>query len=396
MRPLAAITLAALLALVTLASAASAPPVIPVAGLSAGAVQPLATLRTSDGGAILVARLAQTPTAAQGRIVVVRLLADGAPDLSYGTEGLVQLPLDARALPTALAVSPLRGDAWVGAGVGHGGAGAIVALDANGALRRAFGSHGILDLPAADAGGPAALDWSAGRLFVAAGTSPCRGCRLSALSDVTGRPLHQTTLAPAALGPAGCGASVSSAAFVGSGREMLATDAAKHGCVGTLVSLGANLVPAGGPGQGPPGSAGALVADGGGASWGCIASASPAGVQISSYSGMSVSAPASAPGGSLVALAPIAQRACGALIATRSGGVVAQMASGDRAAVTARVPAGVAPSAIFRCHQHLLVIGVQGASGRRTAVVLPFAVRRGASSAALTTGCGADQQPGTS
>src|SRR5579862_1439558 len=195
MRALARIVLASvLLGAAALAGAATTPLLIPIGGLAGGSVQPLIALRTADGGAILLARVASSSTAATGRLVVARLEADGALDLGYGSEGLVALPLDPRAVPTALAVDPAHGDSWIGASIGRGGPGVIVRLGAYGQLAHQFGSGGVLALPAADAGGPAALDWRSDRLLIAAGVSPCRGCALSVRSAITGHVIRSAGL----------------------------------------------------------------------------------------------------------------------------------------------------------------------------------------------------------
>lgn len=366
--------------------AAGAPLVIPIAGLSGGDVQVVQTLRTADGGAILLARLASSAGSSQGRVLVARLQADGALDLAYATSGIATLPVDGRALPTALAINPVRGDAWIGVSVGHGGAGQIVGLDAQGGLLRSFGSRGILALAPAESGGPAALDWRSDLLLIAAGASPCRGCVLSIRSAVTGHEAHSVTLSPRSLGGTQCGAMVATAVFAATGRETVTTETSRHGCASSLLALGGDLRPVSGAAT-VAGASTSLAIDGGGAQWGCIGTAGSGGVRISAYSGSSVSQPAAAPAGSLLALAPIARGACAGLIEAKGGDVVAQMASGERSAVTDRVPSGVAASAIFRCHQHLLVVGSTGSPGHRAAVVLAVAVRRGGASAAAGTGC---------
>jgi len=373
------------LALGVFAQAAGAP-VIPIAGIAGGDVRVVATLRTADGGAILLARVASSPGDAQGRVIVARLEADGSLDLAYGDAGLVTLPVGAGALPTALAVEPARGDAWIGLSTGHSGAGMIVALDTHGRPASAFGAHGILTLAGGDAGGPLALDWRANRLLLAAGTSPCRGCRLSVRDAIRGTALRTATLARGALGPPGCSTAVGGAVFTAADRETVTTDATGDGCASVILTLGPALEPLG-RGAAVAGARTSLATAGGGSSWGCLATAGPGGVRISAYAGSRTSAPAAAPPGTVLALAPIAEGACAALIGERGGGIVAQMAAGDRRTLTDRVPAGVAPAALFRCHQHLLVVGTAGAAGHRSAVVLPVTVRRGAASIAVSTGC---------
>jgi hypothetical protein len=58
------------------------------------------------------------------------------------------------------------------------------------------------------------------------------------------------------------------------------------------------------------------------------------------------------------------------------------------------IRAPLVPMAMFRCHEHLLVLGASGPAARETAVIVPVPITRGpfaASAAARSTsatGCG--------
>ena len=367
---------------------------VPIAGLDGRAVAIAGSLRTSDGGAIVVARVGRSAAARDGQIVVARLESDGALDLAYGTEGLVSLTSGPLA-PTALAIDPRTGAAWIGARSGRRGPGEIIALDGAGRAERGFGRRGILRLPARDDGGPLALAWSVGALFVAAGESPCAGCQLGLRVPRSGRPLAAVALPAADVAPSGChGTSVSGAAFVGSRLALATSVTGGRGCAGTILQLGhslALLAPAPAAAALPPGRS-TTVAGADGST--CAASSAPRGVAIRPLGARPTIRSTLAPAGRLLALVALGPDACAALIAGGRGATVAQMQASERHAVTDRVPRDVTALAMFRCNQHLLVLGTTASSGERSAVILPVPVRRGpfarsaAIAAAPTTGCG--------
>jgi hypothetical protein len=368
--------------------AKAAAPAVPITGLSGPNIEAAGALRTNDGGAILVVRIADAPGSARGRMITSRLLADGALSLAYGTDGTSTLPVDTRLRPTAVAIDPRTGDTWVGARIGDTGTGEIIAVDGNGHRRTRFGTGGVLHLPPADAGGPVALAWSPRALLIAAGRAPCRGCAISLRDPGTGRRIAAAQLSIAQLSPTACyAAAVASAVFLNADTEAVTTSTgAGRGCATSTLALDRNLVLAGSNGPPPPAltsdpAATTSVIAASGTS-GCIAGIDPTGIAISSYAPGSTSMSATAPAGKLVALVPIASGSCAALIKTsRRGGTVAQMSAGNRHALTNKLAASIAPLAMFRCHRHLLVIGARRAQGQETGVIVPIPVRRGMAAA---------------
>jgi hypothetical protein len=375
-------------------AALAGPIEVPIPGLSGGLVQVAGAERTAGGGGVIAARITSGPGAQRGALTVARVQADGAVNLAYGTLGIAQPPVDARLAPTALTVDP-SGAAWIGAQLGSGGAGEVIALDATGAPLRAFGTAGVLRLPAADQGGPVALALSGGRLLIAAGTVPCHGCQLSIRDANTGRVQRSVTLPAATLAPAPCRAAVTGAAFAGR-AVLLSTATRGKGCSARIAALGAALQPP--SPDSPPAPqlsypnarSSMLVPDG--SRW-CLSASGEAHVNLLSQTQSGRWTAAAGPAGALVALVPLGPGACAALIRTaRSGALVAQMSAGGPA-VTSRVPGGLAPLGMFRCNAHLLVIAAVDRG--RSAVIVPVAIRRGAfahtasaaSARTLSTGC---------
>lgn len=378
--------IAALVAVMAGGALAGAVVKVPVPGLSGRSLAIAGALRTADGGGIIAARSGRNVT-------VARVQADGAVDLAYGTLGLVTPAAGAGASPTALAIDPASGAAWVGA---VGGAarrsGAVIALDGSGAPQRRFGPSGARGLPTGT-GGPATLAWFGGRLLVAAGTLPCRGCVVSLLNATTGHVERSAALPADALAPLGCHPAVTSAAFDRVG-PLVSTSASGRGCAAAVVQLSWNLRPAGpyappAPQIGDSRARSALIVANNRSF--CLSASGPSSVLLSAGRRW---APASAPMGKVLSLVPLGPGACAALITTQHGGVVAQMATGERRTLVKHVPSGVAPLAMFRCNHHLLIVGASVSGSRRIAVIVPVAVARGsfaavhkASAARVTTGC---------
>lgn len=115
---------------------------VPIPGLAGSAIETAGALRTNDGGAVLAAKIRDRTGSSRGRIVTARLLADGALNLAYGSEGVSTIHVDPRLQLTALAIDPASGDAWIGARVGKAGPAEILAVDDRGDLRKSFGAHG--------------------------------------------------------------------------------------------------------------------------------------------------------------------------------------------------------------------------------------------------------------
>ncbi|MEA2191806.1 MAG: hypothetical protein QOI73_1927, partial [Solirubrobacteraceae bacterium] len=166
-RPIAAIAATALLGLA--ADAGAAMRTIDVPGVAGRSVEIAAAGRLADGGAIVAATV--TPRGRQRpRIVVMRLRHDGLIDRSFGDAGVVTAQLergDGRggSRSTSVAVDAAGGRSWIGAAIGTGGSGAVLALDAHGRRARGFGSQAVLRL--GDAGAPSALAFGGGRLAIA-------------------------------------------------------------------------------------------------------------------------------------------------------------------------------------------------------------------------------------
>lgn len=375
-RHLTGVVIACVVALAgPLALAASAGPIeVPIPGLSGGVIQVAGALRTADGGGVIAARIS-TPGAQTGALTIARVQADGAVNLAYGTLGIAHVHASPVLEATALAVDP-SGAAWIGVRFGADGPGEVIALDASGARVPTFGSEGVLRLPAADRGGPVALAVSDGRLLIAAGTAPCRGCSISVRDASTGRLLRRVTLSAATLAPARCAASVTGAALTAQSSVLLSTAVRGNRCAAQIVALAKTLTP-------PVNSSAPSLADTAarssmlvpdGASW-CLAATDTKHVNLLA-SGRGRWTSAAAPAGTLVALAQLGTGACAALIRTsRPGAVVAQMGAGNGRVSADTIPSSLTPLGMFRCNQHLLVIA--GAAGDRTAVIVPVAVRRG-------------------
>jgi hypothetical protein len=380
-----------------LAGALAGAVLVPIAGLEGGKVTIAGSLRTSDGGAIVVARVGRSAAARKGSIVVARLESDGALDLAYGTEGLTTLQADPRLEPTALAIDPATGAAWIGASDGARGRGEVIALNGAGAAARAFGRRGVLKLPARDDGGPVALAWRAGALLLAAGSAPCGGCQLALRQPGSGRVLASATLPALDVAPVRCrGAGITGAVFALEGPSLSTSGGRGRRCTATILRLGRTLrvlAPPAWVGTLPAGHATELAGTG---SSTCAASSGSAATAIRPVSAGATVRATLAPAGRLLALVSLGQGACAALVAGRGGADVEQMQAGARRAVSDRVARDVAAQSMFRCNQHLLVLGTVAGGGRRTAVILPVPVRRGpfarASAAALaappSTGCG--------
>jgi hypothetical protein len=94
---------------------------------------------------------------------------------------------------------------------------------------------------------------------------------------------------------------------------------------------------------------------------------------------------ARAPAGRVIAVTPLGDGACAALIMPRGypTALVIQARKRQALASSYAIPTDVAPLGMFRCHQHLLVIGER----RHTAVVVVVPVRAGPHAAAASAGC---------
>jgi hypothetical protein len=378
-RPIAAIAATALLGLA--ADAGAAMRTIDVPGVAGRSVEIAAAGRLADGGAIVAATV--TPQGRQRpRIVVMRLRHDGLIDRSWGDAGVVSAQL-ARgggrggSRSTSVAVDAAGGRSWIGAAIGTGGAGAVLALDAHGRRARGFGSQAVLRL--GDAGAPSALAFGGGRLAIAAARGTCAGCEVVLVDAAGGARRAEAALAPVA-GAAPCaGARLDSLATSSGGRLALAGTGGS--CPARIVVRDGALGPLG---EWDPGDAAQrVVVAAAGAPLELCAGVQRAGavsvVRVGAQpSGPALPRPSWAPvAGSLAGVVSLGDGACGALL-LRPGGParVLQASNGDAAPAIAVVPAGLRAGAIYHCRRHLLVVGTRRRDGLTRASVAVTAIVR--------------------
>jgi hypothetical protein len=377
---------------------ASGPPVFDIPGLAGGRIEVAGVSRLDDGGAVIAASISSHPRGANSRLVIVRLRLDGTVDLGYGTLGLSIPGVGSDVRATSLAIDPRTGAAWIGIAQGARRRAAIVALDGSGHRVRRFGRGGVQPLGAGAAtGGPVVLAWRGGELLAASGNQPCRGCTISILNASSGALLKSERLS-SAQGVAGACATKAITSAVFEGRSALLTAATVGpGCGVEVLTLQP-------PATTRPGSAavlatlpfgnavttGALAAFRGSV---CLAGSGKSTSELGPLStGGTVHAPTQGPSGKLTAVVALGRRACATLIANRTGGLVLQAAGGQRHPTIDRIPRSVIPLGMFRCHQHLLVIGARRNRFGSNGVVVAIPVRRGpqanrAAAASAATGC---------
>jgi hypothetical protein len=372
---------------------------IPIPGIAGPTIGLPGALRTNDGGAIVLAEVRRHPWSSTGTALMARIDAGGTLALGYGYEGVARLTVGPAVIPTALAINPNNGDAWIG--TADGGRSEIFAIDKTGQRQLVFGDHGFVMLPAVDGGGVRALAWWRGEILVAAGADGgCAGCALLLLNATSGRLIAAATLTtddvggPTCAGPVG----VTSVALRHSNEFLAATEVADPGrCTASLLELDNQLVPLGSytptplrlPAQ-PLRSV--VVTSQPGAM--CAAGSGPAGIDIWPLGATQSTQVASGGSAKLVATVALGGGGCGALLqrGPRSADVT-QTGSNSSATTITPLPAGLAPLAMFRCHQHLLVIAASGSAGHETAMIEPVPITRGPFAAAasarstMTTGC---------
>ena len=339
-------------------------PIFPIPGLAGRSISVGGVARTSTGGAIIAAT--ENAGTSTQRVAIARLNVDGTVDLAYGARGITQAGLGAGAEATAVAINPASGGAWVGVRT-PSGASEIVALDGAGNRVATFGSGGVVRLARALQSGPRALAWRSGELLVAAGTSPCAGCRIAQLDASTGRTSASQQLSWSTPCPV---RSVTSAVFTTSGNAMF----------GTTARCGAPIMALHGPqGLSVPATRATMVA-GSGARL-CEAEVLPGAIDVAAAGTHGVHAPA----GRLIGLTSLGGGACAALIypARSRHAVVVQTGPGSGpAASSTPLPGAIQPLAISRCNQHLLVIGDEPSGGTRRGAVAVVPVREGPHAAA--------------
>jgi len=368
--------------------------IVPIPGVDGPSIRLVAALRTEDGGAILVAWIRPAHASGTGTTLTARLDAEGRLELGYGYEGVAALPLGPTVIPAALAVDPATGEAWIGAM--DGTRAEIIAVSSTGQEQPGFGRRGVVDLPAVDDGGVRALAWRSGELLVAAGArGRCTGCVLTVLKGSSGAPVARTTITPAAT----CTGAVADTrvALTNANGALVATSVPNPAaCTPAVLAFDDRLVPTGSkplphlPAQALRSLV--LTPESGGT---CVAGTGPAGISVWPLGARRSSLLVSGASARLIALVPLGGGACGALLArARRSGEVAQTAPSSSAPSTSVVPASLAPLAMFRCHQHLLVIAADGPVGDQAAVIVPirigrgpFAAATGASRSMPSTGC---------
>ena len=412
------------------ADAGAAMRVVDVPGVSGRSVQIAAAGRLADGGAIVAGTL--TPSGgrrrARPRIVVVRLRHDGLIDASFGESGVVTAQLargDGRAgsRATSVAVDPARGRSWVGAAVGGNEAGAVLALDSRGRRVTRFGTGSVVRFDG-DATAPVALAYGGGRLAAAATRRPCRGCQVLLLDPGTGARRGQQALAPVPDVNAGrCpGAVLGSLALAGASRIVLGGSGGAA-TAGAAAAGGAGAAAGAGAARGAAAAAGAAAAGGAAAGDACSArlvvrdgSLRPVAVQdpgddasrtVVAAAGppldlcvgieargaarlVRVAAGAQGPAatalpkrtwtpvaGTLAGVVPLGDRACGALL-RRAGkpAFVLQASNGSGKPSVTEAPAGLRAGAIYRCKQHVLVVGTRRRGGVDRASVAVTSIAR--------------------
>ncbi len=367
---------------------------VPIPGIAGPVIRIPGALRTSDGGAIVLVGIGRRRSSIVGTSLMARVDSDGTLDLGYGYEGIASITSKPAALPTALAINPQTGNAWIG--TTEGARSEILAIESAGKLAPGFGDHGHLLLPAVASGGVRALAWEHGKVLVAAGSSvDCAGCALTLLNATSGRPIAFATLTNEALGGSTCtdSVAVTSAAFAEPDELLVASQAADPHCSASLVELNDKLAPLrSGALSEPTGQPlrSVMVSSEPGAT--CVGGSGPAGIDTWPLGATRSTRVVSGASVRLVALVSIGGGGCGALIQSPGSAEVAQTDSNATAALT-RIPKALAPLALFRCREHLLVLAASSIAGRQTAVIVPIPITQGplaavsAARASLTTGC---------
>jgi hypothetical protein len=363
--------------------------VVDVPGVAGRSVQISAAGRLADGGAIVAGTVTPDRKGARARIVVMRLRHDGLVDRDFGTAGVVDAQLargsgGSGSRATAVAVDPARGRAWIGAAVGRTNVGAVLALDGRGHRVKGFGSDAIVRLKG-DASAPTALAFGSDRLAVAATTQPCAGCQVLVLDPASGARRALSALAPVAGDAAGCPqARLDSLALPGTDRLVLGGSGGAT-CATRIVVRDGALAPvsvwdAGGAPQRVVVTAAGSPLDL------CVGIQSAGAVRLARVpAGLSGAEPVAIPGptyapvpGSLGGVVPLGDGACGALLLHEGkAATVLQASSGDAHPAITTLPTGLRAGAIYRCNQHVLVVGTRRSNGtERASVAVTMITRR--------------------
>jgi hypothetical protein len=165
---------------------------------------------------------------------------------------------------------------------------------------------------------------------------------------------------------------VTSAAFTPDGGGEFGTAAVGPGCSASLVSYAPPAVPSAQPTL--FGGVFPLIDLAGQGRDLCLTASGPSKTLLGT---------ATAPAGRLIAATPLGDGACAALIKPHGypAAMVLQARKGQHLANSYAIPRTVAPLGLFRCHQHLLVVGRRG----RNAVVVVVPVTAGPHASAAST-----------
>jgi hypothetical protein len=357
-------------------AAAQDPLVLEIPGLSAPRISVAGVQRLDDGGALIAATLSRRRASGRSRIALVRMLSDGSPDLAYGTLGISTPPIgDAEA--TALAVNPATAEAWIGLIGRRGDRGEIAAFDGLGRPVTRFGYDGLVGLRS---GAPQAIAWRPGQLFVAMGHASCQGCTVALVNATDGVMGRKRQLAAGMLvaGSAPCTArSISDALFTLGGNVRLAVDAAGPGCAAGVDQASPAKLIATGTGLSVVAALGSTVRSDVLGAFGaqtCVGGTGSRGTAFGSLdSHDTVRTAFRGSSGEIVSVVALGHGACAILVRARGGGVVLQATPRQRVAREA-VPRSIEPLGMFRCHQHMLIIG---SSARGAGEVFVVPVSRG-------------------
>jgi hypothetical protein len=289
---------------------------------------------------------------------------------------------------TSVAVDPATGRSWIGASLGARRAGAVVALHGHGRRLTHFGSNAVVRFDG-DATAPTALAYDGRRLVVAATSRPCSGCQVLLLDPASGARRGKLALAPVPDADAGrCpGAVLGSLALVGANRLVLGGSGGSgaDACPARLVVRDGLLRPIAiwDPGDGAQRT---VVTEAGPPLDLCVGIERDGAVRLVRVAaGAAGPAPVTLPNptwtpvaGTLAGVIPLGDHACGALLLSAGKPARVVQASNDDAkpAVT-EVPAGLRAGAIYRCKQHVLVVGTRhiGGGDRASVAVSPITRR---------------------
>jgi hypothetical protein len=377
-----AVGLALVLSAVFAQPAGAAIRVVALPGFSGPQVSAAAAARTQDGGAVV----AVTVPGPHGAVAaaVMRLRHDGTLDRSFGRRGITPL---ASVAGGEHAVAVAHDGHRIALATDSSGGGRVRMFSMRGRPVRSFGRRAAVTFDSPNAG-PVAVAVAAGRVVVAGGALPCRGCELTSLDDATGAGRVDAAAAPVAgADPSACPGATVRTVLADRGRLLIAgTGDQQPACRTALAARDATTlqpVP-GGPRMLPDGSSSALATAAAGIPGACVVSHDAHRTSLAYASDATAGAlrllgsTRLASGADAVAAAPVGNGACAALVQARPGrrdAVLQGRADAARLRLT-RLPHGVRATTLFHCRRHVLIVGTRGATQRRTLVVAVVPVFR--------------------